>query len=62
MTSIMSRLADVLRRHARRGRIIACQQCVCLCVCAFGKVVCDVEVDLSAGGGLWSGEDVLESL
>ena len=36
--------------------------CVPCCVCAFGNVVCAVEVDVVAGGGSWSGEDVLEAL
>ena len=38
--------------------MIACQQCVC----ALGKVVCVIEVDIGAGGGSWRGEDVLEAL
>ena len=38
----------------------ACLQFVC--VSAFGKVVCVVEVDVCASGGLWGGEDVLEVL
>ena len=29
---------------------------------AFRMVVCVVEVDVGAGGGSWSGEDVLEAL
>ena len=33
-----------------------------MCVCAFGKVVCVVEVDVGAGDGLFSGEDVLKAL
>ena len=35
---------------------------VCVCVRAFGKVVCVVEVDVGAGDGSWRGEDVLEAL
>ena len=33
-----------------------------VCVCAFGKVVCVVKINVGAGGGSWSGEDVLEAL
>jgi hypothetical protein len=40
--------------------MIACQHCVC--VCAFGKVLCVIEVDVGAFGGSWSSKDVLEAL
>ena len=33
-----------------------------VCVCAFGKVVCVVQVDEDAGDGSWSGDDVLKAL
>ena len=36
--------------------------CVCARASAFGKVVCVVEVNVDAGGGSWSGEDVLQTL
>ena len=69
MSSIMSRLADVVRRHASRELYMLVKPsaddslpAVCVCVCAFGKVVCVIEVDVGASGGSWSGEDVLEVL
>ena len=33
-----------------------------MCACAFGEVVCVVEVGVGACGGPWGGEDVLEAL
>ena len=38
--------------------MIACERRVCL----LKGGVCVVEVDVCAGGGSWSGEDVLEAL
>jgi hypothetical protein len=45
MALLMSTLADVLRRHERRGLYMLVKQSAddslpALCVCAFGKVVC----------------------
>jgi hypothetical protein len=67
MALIMSRLADALRRHARRGLYMllkpsANKSLPIVCACAFGKVVCVIEVDEGACGGSWRGEDVLETL
>ena len=67
MALIMSRLADALRRHARRGLYMlvnpsADDSLSAVCVCAFGNVVCIIEVGVCAGGGSFSCEDVLEAL
>ncbi len=68
----MPRLANALRRHARRELYMLVKPSagnsrpkVCVCVCAafaFGKVIWVIEVGVGACDGLWSGEDVFEAV